>query len=582
VETDVEGAAPARRGKPPRPAAARLGVEALETRLVPTVTVGLVNGQLQAIGDNAGNLVVVQHSGSNTVINGQSFADSAITNGILIQSGKGSDTVLIESTVKAITVQGQDGADKVTLGDGGKLAGIVAPVTVKNTASFTALTVDDANDTSSSSFSMNVGSDGVGTIFFGPSVGLISYNEADVSTVTVNAGAFGNTVDVQDTVGLFSFQSTVVNTGLGKDHVFVEGTTGALTINGQSGRDTVQVGNGFNKMADINGNVLVTNKGSFTDLVLSDGGDTSGHNVTMATSGANGTVSGLSFGTITYVQNDVSSVQVIGGGSSTSGNTFTVANTATNPYLSVYTYLFSGPGNDTVNVLANAGGLSIEGVSGQDTVNVGNAGSVSGVTGFGLSNQGGHTALNINDSATTTHRLVVVNDNSIIMGPVQIELFDPTRFSSITISGGNAGATGNTFFVHSTPAGVPVTLNTGDGNDQIIVANNGDTLDPIQGNLIINGQGGYDTLTINDNGSTTPHSYTQYGTTPNGTLYRTGAATISWTGIESYTLNPGPTPKRNPPPADSLAASMTADPAVADILFVMAAQGGGPLGHSGF
>jgi hypothetical protein len=551
-------------GRRRRPAAARPGIEQLDARLVPTVSVSLVGGQLQAVGDNSGNLVVVQHSGGYTYVNGMAFSDSAVTNGILVQSGKGSDTVLIKSTAKPLTVQGQDGADKVTLGDQGKLAGITAPVMIRNTASFTALTLDDSNDDSTSSFSMNVGSDGVGTIYnLAPGV-TISYGVYDVSTLTVNAGAHGNTVYVEDTIGNYSFQNTVVNTGYGQDQVFIEGTTGPLTLNGQSGKDTVQIGNGDRKMVDVNGNVLVTNTGSFTNLVLDNSGDTSGHQVTMATSGANGTVSGLSFGVITYVQNDISELQVMGGGSSTSGNTFTIANTATNPYLSVTTYVWTGVGNDTVNVLANAGGLSIEGQSGLDTVNVGNAGSISGVTGFGLSNQGGHTALNINDTATTTHRLAIVNDNFITMGPLQIELFDPTRFSSITISGGNAGATGNTFFVHSTPAGVPVILNTGDGNDQIIVANGGSTLDPVLGELYINGQGGNDSLTINDNGSTTQHTYTQYGTTPNGTLYRSGAAGIHWTGIDSYTLNPGPTPQRNQPPTGSLTA------AAADALFMTA------------
>src|SRR5262249_7250433 len=65
------------------------------------------------------------------------------------------------------------------------------------------------------------------------------------------------------------------------------------------------------------------------------------------------------------------------------------------------------------------------------------------------------------------------------------------------------------------------------------------TLDPIQGPLVINGQGGVDTLTINDNGTTSPHTYNQTGSTPSGSLARSGAALISWTGIQSFTLNKG-------------------------------------------
>src|SRR5262249_40591643 len=137
-----------------RAAAARPGLEQLDARLVPTVFVTLTGGQLQATGDNVGNLIVVQHSGSNTVVNAASFAESAITSGILIKSGLGNDTVNILSTVKPITVQGQNGSDKVNLGDQGKVAGIVAPVTVLNTSGFTALTVNDANGVSPGSFSM--------------------------------------------------------------------------------------------------------------------------------------------------------------------------------------------------------------------------------------------------------------------------------------------------------------------------------------------------------------------------------------------------------------------------------------------
>src|SRR5262249_30025452 len=88
--------------------------------------------------------------------------------------------------------------------------------------------------------------------------------------------------------------------------------------------------------------------------------------------------------------------------------------------------------------------------------------------------------------------------------------------------------------------GVPTILNTGNGNDSIIVANNGDTLDPIQGPLTINGQGGSDSLTINDNGSTTAHIYNLTGPAPNGSLLRSGAALISWTDIQTFTLNKGP------------------------------------------
>jgi hypothetical protein len=129
---------------------------------------------------------------------------------------------------------------------------------------------------------------------------------------------------------------------------------------------------------------------------------------------------------------------------------------------------------------------------------------------------------------------VQVNSNSIVgPGTIQIELFDPARFSSMTIFGGSGG---NSFFVRSTPAGVPVTIDAGNGSDLINVGDVSNTLDGIQGPLTINGEGGVDTLNINDQGSTTPHLYNQTATT----LSRSGAATITFSNIGILNVNKGP------------------------------------------
>jgi hypothetical protein len=60
-------------GPPRRPARARLGLEALETRNLMTVSVGLLNGLLEVTGDNSGNTITVDHSRGSTIVNARSF-----------------------------------------------------------------------------------------------------------------------------------------------------------------------------------------------------------------------------------------------------------------------------------------------------------------------------------------------------------------------------------------------------------------------------------------------------------------------------------------------------------------------------
>jgi hypothetical protein len=52
--------------------------EELETGLALTVSAIVVNGQLLVTGD----IIAIDHIGTNTVVNGRSFADAAITAGI--------------------------------------------------------------------------------------------------------------------------------------------------------------------------------------------------------------------------------------------------------------------------------------------------------------------------------------------------------------------------------------------------------------------------------------------------------------------------------------------------------------------
>src|SRR3954468_1350133 len=96
---------PASRGRRARPS-----LEALDGRLLLTIFTNFVNGQLQVTDNAFSDLVTLDHSGTNTLVNGSAIPDSQITAGILIRVGSGvgvEDKVNIRATIKPVTVDGQ-------------------------------------------------------------------------------------------------------------------------------------------------------------------------------------------------------------------------------------------------------------------------------------------------------------------------------------------------------------------------------------------------------------------------------------------------------------------------------------------
>jgi hypothetical protein len=465
---------------------------------------------------------------------GNTFTVSATgspASSVVLNTGIGADTVNVQGTTGPLTINGQSGADVVNVGNAGSVQPIVGPVTVTNFGNFTALTVDDSAGTQSRNVSIDVGSAGFGTI---SGMGaMIRYRSNDVSSVTVNGGTAGNSFTIRNTVDNSSSPVTVVNSGIGNDTVNVLGSTGALTINGQNGRDSVNL---FvtDPSKSIKKGLFVDNRGGFTALNVDASAFSGPENVTLDVNGLVGSISGLTPVAIGYNIDDFSSVTVSGG---SGNNNFVVLNTAANRFLTVSTNLNIGPGSDTVLVEGAAGALSINGQGGTNSITVG-LGDVSAIRGgLGISNPGGQTALVVDDSGDVNRNLVEVNSNFIFgPGPVQIELFQPESLISLTINAGPAASNGGNFIaVNSTPAGVPVIINPGDGQDTIVVGDATETLAGILGPVTIDGSGNNDTLTIEDQLSTTPHTYTITPTT----VSRSGAATIIFFGITNLIVDKG-------------------------------------------
>jgi hypothetical protein len=254
------------------------------------------------------SLTVNGGSGGNTFTVNNTSAFYVTT----LNTGTGNDTTTVSDTGdNALNIHGQAGLDTVTLGSDPALGmqGLAGTINVDNLLGFTALTLDDSQDTTGqTALLFNDGTNGQVT---GLSPATINYVDNDVSSLTVNGGSGGNTFTVDGTIdNPFSAPAlTTLNTGVGDDSTFVEATNaiGPLTINGQAGQDTVSI-SFFGSVANILGAVLISNSFGFTDITVDASADAVSHNFTLSSSGPDSTLVGLAPATITYVTGDASSL----------------------------------------------------------------------------------------------------------------------------------------------------------------------------------------------------------------------------------------------------------------------------------
>ena len=397
-----------------------------------------------------------------------------------LNSGTGADTVTVQATTGPLTVEGQNGLDTVTIGNAGSVQGIMAPVSVSNQKSFTALSVDDSADAVARMATITAAA------ITGLAPAAINYVENDLSSLTVKGGTGGNTFTVMDTPNGAALPTTTLDSGTGADTVNVLATSGALDIEGQNGADTVNIGNAGN-VQGIMGDVSVSNQNGLTALTVDDSKDAAAR-VARLTAAA---LTGLSPGNINFTQLDLSSFTINGG---TGGNRFTVVNTPKNGMM-LTTQLNGGTGADTVTVQATSGPLNIQGQNGADTVTVGNLGNTQGITGVvDVRNTLSFTALTIDDSADAVGRTVTISATSVTgIAPAAITYLQ-ADIRSLTVNGGSGG---NAITVASDPNNgmtPTTTVNSGTGSDLVVVQT---TAAP----LIVDGNNGADSVVVGNAGS---------------------------------------------------------------------------------
>jgi hypothetical protein len=307
-----------------------------------------------------------------------------------------------------------------------------------------------------------------------------------------------------------------LSAGTGGDTVNLQHTGGVVEIEGRGGVDTVNLGQTSDGTASIQGTVTVGNQTGHSVVNLNDTANPfAGTNVTLSAAGTTGTVSGLGVPfspfTLQYVSAEVSSLTINGG---SHGNVYNVQSVPSG----VVTTLHTGSGNDTINVGSTSN--TLDGILGPLTVD----------------GQAGVDTLNINDQGEIVPHTYMVTATTVVRAPggptityLDIEILNlhPGRLLG-------TGPTDNVVDVLGTDANTAVEVDAG-GGTTVNVGNEDGTLDDLQGALHVNGEGGSVLLNVNDQGSDSGQNYA----IADGTVDRSGAATIAYSGVGDLTLNTG-------------------------------------------
>jgi hypothetical protein len=392
------------------------------------------------------------------------------------------------------------------------LDAIQGTVTVNPVSGFANVVANDQAHTANTTYTQSGATltrSGAATINYGPSPGL--------NVVTVNGGSGANTYNVTDTKAT---RLTTLTTGNGNDVVNVEATfvdingSHSLTINGGTGSVAVNLSPTARNLDTLGGNVTLNGSSTgFTTLTLNDQAHPVGNFFVL-------NASLVSLPQTRFISFNQINALIINGGTGTVaiGNTFNVQSTAANTAVTIH----AGGRNDTINVgnAANTlddihGPLTVDGQAGTDT-------------------------LNVNDQGSTTPHLYSVTSTRVIRAPG-----GPTiDYSNIEILNFHPGVTilpppgnGNTVDVESTDANTAVEVDAG-GDITVNVGNDQTGLDDLQGPVLVLANGGTeDMVGLNVNDQITADGQ-QYSLAQGG-VTRTGAAPISYEGIQAVVVNGG-------------------------------------------
>jgi hypothetical protein len=378
--------------------------------------------------------VTIQTIGSNLVVNlnGEQaqFPIGSISS-VNVQLAGGHNTLQVLSLPAGLTVTDSStpyapGANSITLGSGGSLAGIQGTVNVNVGWSGETLTLDDSAD-SAASFNVTSSS--------------ISYNGRTIATYTplqsrtILGGPKGNTFDVNDAT---SNVPVTIKAGNGTNAIRVHalGYGSPVNVSTSSGTDNVLVG-ADGTLASIASPVNVSNSSGHDAITVRDDANTRADSLVVTNSSVQ--ASGQTVATF-------GSADVTVNGSS-GGNTIDVKGSPSNS-LTVNT----GGGTDYVNLHATNGPVKVYNDKGSNHVTVGADGTLTSIGGpvtIANSNSSGSTDVSIDDHKDSVAHTYVVNSAGFSgAGLPTVNLQSPIRSVSIT-----SGSSRNAFEIDGVPPG---------------------------------------------------------------------------------------------------------------------------------
>jgi hypothetical protein len=431
--------------------------------------------------NNSADIINISRSGSELVISVDVGADVPGTG----------PTGPLESrfniaTVNSITINGLDGADTIQIS--GDLSFLTGPITITGDGGADSLTVNFASGNPVPASGVNYdGGTGAGDslILEGGSFASEVYTATGSSSGSISFGSsvitFSNIAPITDTVTVTDF--TFNATGSGELINIVDGPT-VTTVDCPAGCQSTEINSG---------------SGSFELIDFA-------HKTNVTANGAGG------------------------------GDTITLNNPNPAEGLSSLT-IAGGTGGDTINVRRTIAALpvTVNGGDQDDTINIGSVGNsldtIQGAVTVNGDGSGGD-ALNFNDQGDADPHTYTINATTLSRSGAAV-----VTYGSVEVVTVNGGSGGNTVNVRSTAAGTSVIVNSGTGTDTINVGNLADSLDDLQGALSVNGQipGAGDALNINDQGDANSQTYVITSTSAS----RSGAASITYSNVESLTLNAG-------------------------------------------
>ncbi len=469
---------------------------------------------------------------------------------VFIYGLDGRDTVNIEDLVSGVSLDviGGDGDDTIILSSvAHDLSTINGKVTLNPGSQRDTLVINDDKYGFKADYDIAPNSFQRLGVF---ATGLIRYS-GFLNGVVINGGNLGNSYNVSGSAS----GPMILNTGIGRDVVNVRATNGALRVNGQSGADTVNIGD-KGSVQGIGGTLTITNDLGNSDVIVDDSANRDPRTGIIlyheTVSGDFTAISGLTPGGIKLGRFDVSSLTISAG---KGNNSFRIHDTLPAFYgrfQHTRTTVKTGAGSDTVTVDGTTGALALDvqgALQGVNRVTVGSpTGGINGISGR-IDITGGAgvvNSLSINDAASTVRRDYVIGanfvqrldkarigyehlseltlqagaqkDNIVVQDTMQV---GPGRSTTIALSGGN-----DAIDVSRTTG----TLSIYPGVSSVIsVGNAASSLDNIQGAIVVTppGAGNSVKLILDDRAATTTQ---QLDVAPNffGTSFRrSGAADIS-------------------------------------------------------